>query len=178
MTRRRDPVRPFLIAIAVSAALHHLDHVLRADHSGWPFQAEVTPFTYSLLVYPALLVDYLVIRKPWLRVGLLSAGLAFLVAVHVTIETPFDLFRSWSTGASTSEANPGIPNLLEVASPALGVAANLVLAMLFAALVPALTFAVRQASAGARRANASAPVEERVVRPARLEETSTKARRR
>ena len=34
--------------------LHHLDHVLRFDHSGWPFRDIVTPFSCSLLVYPLL----------------------------------------------------------------------------------------------------------------------------
>ena len=33
---------------------HHVDHVLRFDHSGWPFKAEVTTFTFSLLVYPVV----------------------------------------------------------------------------------------------------------------------------
>jgi hypothetical protein len=139
----RDRIHPFLAAIGVFAVLHHADHVLRADHSGWPFQPEVTPFTFSLLVYPVLLIDYLVINNPRLRVGLLSGGLTFLVLVHVTIETPVDLFRTWSTGASTSEANPGVPNLLGLASPAAGVAANLVLALLFGALVAALAMAHR-----------------------------------
>jgi hypothetical protein len=38
--------------------LHHIDHVLRFDHSGWPFREIVTPFTYSLLVYPLLAVAF------------------------------------------------------------------------------------------------------------------------
>ena len=33
------------------SVLHHADHVIRGNHSGWPFEAEVTPFTYSLLIY-------------------------------------------------------------------------------------------------------------------------------
>jgi hypothetical protein len=27
--------------------LHHIDHVLRVDHSGWPFRSDVNPFTLS-----------------------------------------------------------------------------------------------------------------------------------
>lgn len=49
-----DPVRPFLWAIAVFAVLHHVDHVLRADNRGWPFQPEVTPFTWFKPGAPAL----------------------------------------------------------------------------------------------------------------------------
>ena len=148
--RQRDQVRPFLWAIGAFAVLHHTDHVLRADNSGWPFQPEVTPFTLSLLVYPALLTDYLVRSKPWLRVGLLSAGLGFLILVHVTVETPADLFYTWATGASTTEHNPGIPNLLETASPAMGFLALAVLALLGTALALTLVLAGRQALAGHR----------------------------
>jgi hypothetical protein len=39
----------------LTAVLHHVDHVLRFDHSGWPFKAEVTPFTFSLLVNRVIL---------------------------------------------------------------------------------------------------------------------------
>ncbi len=144
----RDRVRPLLIGIAALAVLHHADHVLRADHSGWPFQAQVTPFTFSLLIYPMLLADYLLRRSGWIRVALLSAGLSFLVLVHATVETPIDLFRTWSSGASTTAANPGIHNLLEVASPALGILSNVVLLHLFAVLVAALVVAARQARPG------------------------------
>jgi hypothetical protein len=35
--------------------LHHVDHVVRGNHSGWPFQGAVTPFTFSLLIYALLL---------------------------------------------------------------------------------------------------------------------------
>ena len=143
---RKDHVRPWLVAIAVFGLLHHADHVLRADHSGWPFLPEVTPFTFSLAIYPMLLTDFLVRRKPWIRVGLLSAGLVFLVLVHATVETPADLFYTWSSGASTTEANPGIPNLLAIASPGVGVVSNVVLLLLCGSLITALVLSVRQAA--------------------------------
>jgi hypothetical protein len=92
-----------------------------------------------------LLADYVVRRKPWIRVGLLSAGLSFLLLVHATVETPADLYYTWSSGASTTEANPGIPNLLEVASPTIGLLSNVVLLSLCATLIATLFFAVRQA---------------------------------
>ena len=141
----RDPVRPLLVGIGLLGLLHHADHVLRADHSGWPFQPEVTPFTFSLLIYPALLIDYLVRKNPWIRVGLLSAGLSFLLLVHLTVETPVDLFQTWQSGVSTSTLSPGLPNLLGAATPALGIAANLILVMLGALLLAALIVASRQA---------------------------------
>ena len=41
----------FASAAVFFSVLHHADHVIRGSHSGWPFEAEVTPFTYSLLIY-------------------------------------------------------------------------------------------------------------------------------
>ena len=41
--------------VTVFGVLHHVDHVVRGNHSGWPFKEEVTPFTFSLLVYALLL---------------------------------------------------------------------------------------------------------------------------
>jgi hypothetical protein len=39
-----------LLLAAALATLHHVDHVLRVDHSGWPFLRQVTPFTFSLVI--------------------------------------------------------------------------------------------------------------------------------
>jgi hypothetical protein len=41
--------------VTVFGVLHHVDHVVRGNHSGWPFEEAVTPFTFSLLVYALLL---------------------------------------------------------------------------------------------------------------------------
>ncbi len=41
--------------VTVLAVLHHVDHVVRGNHSGWPFEEAVTPFTFSLLIYALLL---------------------------------------------------------------------------------------------------------------------------
>ena len=52
-------LRTWLLIAAASVTIfgifHHVDHVIRGNHSGWPFEQEVTPFTFSLLIY-ALLV--------------------------------------------------------------------------------------------------------------------------
>ena len=45
----------FASAALIFSVLHHADHVIRGSHSGWPFEAEVTPFTYSLLIYALIL---------------------------------------------------------------------------------------------------------------------------
>jgi hypothetical protein len=38
------------IVVTVFGVLHHVDHAVRGNHSGWPFKEKVTPFTYSLLI--------------------------------------------------------------------------------------------------------------------------------
>ena len=38
-----------LIFLAMFMSLgHHIDHVIRANHVGWPLTAELNTFTYSL----------------------------------------------------------------------------------------------------------------------------------
>jgi len=60
-----------LLGVVALAFLHHIDHVLRADNSGWPFTPDLTPFTISLLVYPIFVLDFVLLRhRPWVRVGL------------------------------------------------------------------------------------------------------------
>jgi hypothetical protein len=41
--------------VTLFGVLHHMDHVVRGNHSGWPFKEAVTPFTFSLLIYALLL---------------------------------------------------------------------------------------------------------------------------
>ncbi|MCD6054311.1 MAG: hypothetical protein K0Q96_1503 [Rubrobacteraceae bacterium] len=44
-----------LIFLAMFMSLgHHIDHVIRGNHVGWPPTHRVTPFTYSLGVYPLI----------------------------------------------------------------------------------------------------------------------------
>jgi hypothetical protein len=66
--------------------LHHVDHVVRGNHSGWPFEEAVTPFTFSLLIYALLLPGLYLTAKGRLMAGywLFTAvlGLTLLVWVH------------------------------------------------------------------------------------------------
>ena len=102
--------------------LHHLDHVLRFDHSGWPFKSEVTPFTYSLLVYVVIALIFILRNAPRVRAGL--AGLLFLfpTIAHMTLETPADQFRTW--------AHQPHVNLLHASAPVMGAAAVVVTVLL------------------------------------------------
>ncbi len=67
--------------------VHHVDHVVRGDHSGWPFEEAVTPFTFSLLIYALLLPGLYLTAKGRLMAGywLFTAvlGLTLLLWVHL-----------------------------------------------------------------------------------------------
>ena len=76
----------FASAAVVFGLMHHADHVIRGNHSGWPFQAEVTPFTFSLLIYALILPGiYLTARGrsiPGYHLFVAIVGLALLGFVH------------------------------------------------------------------------------------------------
>ena len=88
-----------LIGLALAFAIgHHVDHVIRGNHVGWPVTTEVNAFTYSLGIYPAILTGLLLYRARVVGAGFwifLSAGGAlFLAAIHFgpfAIEPPEDI---------------------------------------------------------------------------------------
>ena len=99
----------WLIAAATVLSLgHHLDHVLRGNHTGWPVTAELTPFSYSLAVYPLVLLGVALSRITEAAAGywlaLSGAGTVFLLAVHLgpgALEPPGDItgaYRSTQVG--------------------------------------------------------------------------------
>lgn len=57
--RGEQVLRGWLLTSAIISItlglLHHADHLLRGNHIGWPFSPHVTPFTFSLAVYPLYL---------------------------------------------------------------------------------------------------------------------------
>ena len=86
--------------------LHHVDHVVRGNHSGWPFVEEVTPFTFSLLIYALILPGiYLTARGrsvPGYHLFVAVVGLALLGFVHFVptedFEAPVqDIFMVYET---------------------------------------------------------------------------------
>jgi uncharacterized membrane protein YhaH (DUF805 family) len=76
----------FASAAILFSVMHHTDHVIRGNHSGWPFQAEITPFTFSLLIYALILPGiYLTARRhsiPGYHLFVAIVGLALLGFVH------------------------------------------------------------------------------------------------
>lgn len=127
--------RPAALALTTALVLslaHHADHVLRTDHSGWPFLPEATVFTYSLLVYPVLFLALLGPRRLfWLRWALVLGGTAFLLLAHTVIETPADQFGTWAgTHAQHLDGSDhgAVSPLVAAQSPLLG-AASVVLGL-------------------------------------------------
>ena len=138
--------------------LHHVDHIIRGNHVGWPVIAAVTPFTFSLLVYPFLLLGlYLTARGRawagyWLGFGL--AGLALVVSVHFIptagyeppgdIYTPYaDPLRYSQTTAPPEWATWFREVYAPYASPLWGVLALVVLASLVISLLVLIGTAIR-----------------------------------
>ncbi len=126
-------------AVTVFGLLHHVDHVVRGNRSGWPFVEEVTPFTFSLLVYALLLPGILINLR-----GRVAAGWwLFTAAVALALVT----FVHFLGG---EEREAPIRDIYAVyASPVWGVLALVVLYGLLSSLLALLVVALL-----ARRAEA------------------------
>jgi hypothetical protein len=145
-----------LLGVVALAVLHHLDHVLRADNSGWPFTPDVTPFTISLLVYPIFALDFLLLRdRPWVRVGLIAVLFVALQVTHAIVEPPADQYGTWADGTSAVPHALGQPNLLDTASPVLGALSVTVSSLLSLTVLAALVLLAREARANQHQPTAS-----------------------
>jgi hypothetical protein len=145
-----------LLGVVALAVLHHLDHVLRADNSGWPFTPDVTPFTISLLVYPIFVFDFLVLRdRPWVRVGLVAVLFVALQVTHAIVEPPANQYGTWANGTSAVPHALGQPNLLDTASPVLGALSVTVSSLLSLTVLAALVLLAREARANQHQPTAS-----------------------
>lgn len=120
LSRRTKQV---IIVTAIIGFLHHTDHVLRADHSGFPFMPSINEFTASLIVYP--IMAFVFFKQGMLRtkVVLVTLVLFAVQAAHTFIELPIDQYAVWANNASRDPALLGQPNLLNISSPLMGVLA-------------------------------------------------------
>lgn len=85
---------------------HHVDHIIRGNHVGWPLTAEVTPFTISFIHYVLLAVViylYQVRKFGPLVWGLLAAfGTLFQFLLHfgwepILREPPIDIIEPYTS---------------------------------------------------------------------------------
>jgi hypothetical protein len=132
-------------AIVILGLLHHIDHVLRWDHSGWPFRSDVSPFTFSLLVYPILIPLFFRGVSTTYRIAALTMVFLFVQSAHIFLETPSDQFHTWADGVSHFERSYGMPNVLHVQSPLLGAVAVTISLLLSIAILVALMITIRDA---------------------------------
>jgi hypothetical protein len=147
---RLDLVQRLVLVAIGLGLLHHADHVGRADHSSWPFRPEVGPFTFTLLIYPVLVLVLLAGGRHWLRVVGLGAVALFTLLAHTLIEPPQQIYGTWANNLSTPAplytVDPEhMHNLLDVQSPLLGVLATILSTLLTALLLVAWAVAIRDA---------------------------------
>ena len=96
------------VVVTVFGLLHHVDHVIRGNHSGWPFQEAVTPFTFSLLIYalilPGLYATWRGRDVAWYHLFVALVGLVLVFAVHFVgegREAPInDIYQVYGSPAS------------------------------------------------------------------------------
>ncbi len=144
--------------VTVLGAIHHVDHIIRGNHIGWPFSTQVTPFTFSLLVYPALLAGIYLTRRGqawagyWLAVA--TPILALVTFVHLIphpgYEAPPDLFIPYTDplayvqmGTAPSRVTFFRDVYPPYASPVWGFLAVAVMVSLVSALLALIVAAIR-----------------------------------
>jgi hypothetical protein len=96
-----DSVQKLIVVIVPLGLLHHADHVGRADHSSWPFRPELGPFTFTLLIYPALALAYIARAGSWIRAASLVIVAIFTFGAHTLIEPPGQIYGTWANNLST-----------------------------------------------------------------------------
>ncbi len=88
----------FVLVPTLLGAAHHVDHIIRGNHVGWPITPEINAFTYSLAIYPLLAISlYLTLTRRvearyWAGFFAFSAGM--LAYFHVSpwaVEPPRDV---------------------------------------------------------------------------------------
>jgi hypothetical protein len=88
-----------LLAMFMSA-VHHVDHIVRGNHVGWPMTPEVNAFTFSLGIYLLILLGLYLYSTgrvgPGFWVFLSGGGAIFLTAIHFgpfAVEPPQDIIN-------------------------------------------------------------------------------------
>ncbi|MEF8973585.1 MAG: hypothetical protein V5A15_01740 [Haloarcula sp.] len=103
----RGTLTPWAYLLFAAATLlglaHHADHVIRGNHVGWPITPEVNPFTYSLAIYPLVVVGFTLSltgragARYWTVVMTLGAGmLAFFHLSPWAVEPPSDVILPYA----------------------------------------------------------------------------------
>jgi hypothetical protein len=100
--------RLYIMAVIamLMAAGHHIDHIIRGNHVGWPITPEVNSFTFSLGIYPAILIGLYLYSTdrvgPGFWVFLSGGGAVFLTVIHFSptaVEPPSDIINLYEPRA-------------------------------------------------------------------------------
>ncbi len=135
--------------VTLLSVIHHVDHILRVDHSGWPFVARISPFTYSLLAYPILMSVLVAGTGSWYRVAGLLVLFLFATLAHIFFEPLRDKYHTWTYGSNLA-GHVGEPNLLGIHSNVLGITSVSIAVLLSVLLLMALLSAIGDARKSAR----------------------------
>jgi hypothetical protein len=94
---------PFATIPTLPGAAHHVNHVIRGNHIGWPLTPHVNVFRFSLAIYPLLGVSLYRTLTRRVEAGYWSGFLAFsagmLAYVHIgpwAIEPPRDVMAPYT----------------------------------------------------------------------------------
>lgn len=87
---------------------HHVDHLIRGNHVGWPVTDQVTAFTISLLIYPILIVAVALFLAGRIGPGswafISGGGAVFVGVLHfgpLAVEPPQDILGEYDAAAGT-----------------------------------------------------------------------------
>jgi hypothetical protein len=118
LSPQRRAVVAWAVILALVAALHFVDHVVRGaivvaddlnptwNHSGWPFREEVNPFTFSLVGVTLTLLGgiFFTLRGKlgagyWVGAGIFLAALVTVVHfISRPAETPSVIYNTYGGG--------------------------------------------------------------------------------
>lgn len=140
----RSPGETALLVAVLLAALHVLDHLFRADGGGWRLVHEAAALGLAALI-PLR-------HRPRLRLALAAVILVAVQGTHMFAETPDDQYATWAHGTSPLLDVLGTPNLLGIASPALGVVSVAVSMLLSPAVAVTLVLLAGQVRGAVRAA--------------------------
>jgi hypothetical protein len=97
----------FVLVPTLLGAGHHIDHIIRGNHVGWPITSEVNQFTYSLSIYPLVALSlYLTVTdrvdaRYW--AGFLALSGTMLAYFHISpwaVEPPEDVMVPYADPAA------------------------------------------------------------------------------
>ena len=159
LTRPLSLAEKLVVAVIGLGLVHHADHVLRADHYGFPFKPQVTLFTFTLGFYVIFATVLWARSHPWYRVWAMAFVVVATLFAHTMIEPPQQIWGTWADNVSRPAplfTPDGSKNQLNVESPLLAVLAIVEVLLLQAVMIGALVLFIGEARRGRPRADRSA----------------------